>query len=866
MKISVLAIIALGTTSQLSAQQKLSPEQTKYFETHIRPALVQYCYDCHSVETGKTRGGLLLDTKDAMIRGGDNGNVLAGNTYKDSLFWDAINWLDYEMPPKDKMPQAVIDKFEAWLKMGAPDPRGREKLVVESKVDIEAGKKHWAYQSPTETPGATIDSFVAAKLKHAGLKPVAKADPATLLRRLNFDLIGLPPGPDEVNAFLSVWKVDANAAIETKVDELLKRPQYGERWGRHWLDVARYAESSGKDVNMTFPHIWRYRDYVFDSFNADKPYDEFVREQVAGDLLKVKSEAEWQENLIATGFLAMGTKSLNEANPRQYKMDIADEQIDTLSQTVLGLTIACARCHDHKYDAIPTTDYYAIAGIFTSTATFYGTTRSGQNKRPTPLLELPIPDPHAVKNRLSETEIEAMRRELYETRQRARSARNDQNTPQSRLVFYRRRVADLELKLSQLGEGGVPATMAMGVQEARSVGDTEVLVRGDVEKTAQKVARGFLQVLPDGGPAEIKPGQSGRRELAEWITAKTNPLTARVMVNRIWLKLIGEGLVASPNNWGVTGQKPSHPKLLDQLAVQFMNDGWSIKKTIRRIVLSDTYQRNSQMHTANFEQDPDNRLLWRMNPRAVDAEALRDSVLAVGGGIDLKRPYGSQLAGVGETRLGELGFAQSQLPSDVRFRSVYLAILRDDLPSALDLFDFADPNASKPKREQTNVPSQALYMMNSTFVQAEAAAMAKDLIARFPDREAQIRNAFLRAFGRQPDLDDLKAAMDFASSYKPVKQVASAAGQGQLQRSGQSNRPQGQGQARGQRGQRGQGGLGQGRRPDMGGGRPGMGGGGGGRNRAPGSAPKVPTMSPEEQTLAVLCQGLMASAEFRILN
>ena len=334
------------------------------------------------------------------------------------------------------------------------------------------------------------------------------------------------------------------------------------------------------------------------------------------------------------------------------------------------------------------------------------------------------------------------------------------------------------------------------------------------------------------------------------------------MVNRIWLKLLGEGLVSSPNNWGITGQEPSHPKLLDQLAVQFMNDGWSIKQTIRRIVLSDAYQRGSQMDTANFGKDPDNRLLWRMTPRTVDAEALRDSVLAVGGGIDLNRPYGSQLAEIGETRLGELGFGQSQLPSDVRYRSVYLAILRDDLPPSLALFDFADPNVTKPKREQTNVPSQALYMLNSAFVQAEAAAMAKDLMAQHRNREAQIRHAFLRAFGRHPDPDDLQAALDFAASYKPVKQVASSAragGQAQLQRPGQGNRPQGQGQARGQRGQRGQGGMGQGRRP-------GMGGGGGGRNRTAGSAPKIPAMTPEEQTLAVLCQGLMASAEFRILN
>lgn len=884
---------AAAVVMAVATQVSLSGDQAKYFETHIRPALIQYCYDCHSEETGKTRGGLLLDTREGMLRGGDSGNIMAGDTYKDSIFWDAINWQDFEMPPKDKMPADVIKKFQTWLEMGAPDPRSRVKVVVESEMDIEEGKKHWAYQSPVAAPGASIDSLVMAKLKDSSILPVGKAEAGTLLRRINYDLIGLPPTPDEVTRFVSAWNRDPKGAVAAKVDELLQRQQYGERWGRHWLDVARYGESSGKDVNVTYPHIWRYRNYVFDSFNADKPYDEFVREQVAGDLLRVKSEAEWQENLIATGFLAMGTKSLNESNPRQHKMDVADEQIDTLSQAVLGLTISCARCHDHKYDAIPTTDYYALAGIFLSSDTFFGTVGSAQNKRPTKLIELPIADPEVAKNRLTPTQIKEMEDQLQDARMRRREARNDKNSSQQMQAAIRRRVSDLEAKLAQIGENGVLATMAMGVQDARQPFDAEVLLRGNVEKPAQKVKRGFLQVLPNGGPATIKSGQSGRRELADWLSSKENPLTARVMVNRIWLKLIGEGLVASPNNWGVTGQKPSHPKLLDLLAVQFMNDNWSIKKTIRRIVLSDAYQRSSQMHQANYDRDPDNKLLWRIKPRPVDAEALRDSVLAIGGGIVLKRPYGSQISAAGDNRVGR-GFNQDRLTTDVRYRSVYLPILRDDLPDALGLFDFADPNVTKPKREPTNVPSQALYLMNNPMVLTEAAAMAKNLIKSFPDRESQIRNAFLRAYGRQPDAADMEAANHFFTKYQPVKQVAASqsrpAGQfqrgsrpggrpqGQMQRpgGGQGQRPQGQFQRQGQRpqgqgsgqmrGPRGQGGMGGGR-PDgmMGGGRPGgMGGGrpGGGRP----SAPSIPMMTSAEQTLAVFCQGLMASAEFRILN
>ena len=867
--ISLLALAAAGALASpgLAAAAEPTSAQTAFFEKSIRPALVQYCYDCHSEETGKTRGGLLLDTREGMLRGGDNGNALAGDSYRGSLFWEAINWQGLEMPPKEKMPAQVIRDFQKWLELGAPDPRAREKTIVESKVDIEEGRRHWAFQQPLAPPGASIDSLVSARLKAASMTPVPPADAGVLLRRINFDIIGLPPTLAEVSRFTAAWKRDARKAIAAKVDDLLKRPQYGERWGRHWLDVARYAESSGKDVNVTYPHIWRYRNYVIDSFNADKPYDEFIREQVAGDLLNVKSKAEWQENLIATGFLAMGTKSLNESNPRQHKMDVADEQIDTLSQAVLGLTVSCARCHDHKYDPIPTTDYYALAGIFLSTDTWFGTVRSAQNKRAAQLIELPIADPMNARKRVTPAQIEQMEQQLQQLRMTRRSNRNNENASQQSLAATRRRMADLESKLAQIGEGGIPATLAMGVQDVRQPIDAAVLVRGNVEKPAQNAARGFLQVLPGGGPATIRPGESGRRELADWLTARKNPLTARVMVNRVWLKLLGEGLVASPNNWGTTGQEPSHPQLLDLLAVQFMADGWSIKKTIRRIVLSNAYQRGSHMHQANYEGDPENRLLWRISPRPLDAEALRDSILAIGGGIELRRPYGSQVSETGDNRVGR-GFNQDRLMSSVRYRSVYLPILRDDLPDALGIFDFADPNVSKPKREPTNVPAQALYLMNNPMVLAEAVAMAKELIKKFPDRESRIRNAFLRVYGRQPDKADLQAANDFFSNYQPVKQVAASQGrpQSQFQRGPrQGGRPQGQMQRPG---------AGQGQRPQgqfrgprgMSGAQPGGRGSGRPGTVVPPSSLEIPQMTAEEQTFAVFCQGLMASAEFRILN
>ncbi len=866
------ALAAIGSflvhSVSARAQAPLKPAEEAFFEQHIRPALVQYCYDCHSEETGKTRGGLLLDTREGMHLGGDNGNILAGDDYQKTLFWEAINWLDLEMPPKQKMPTEVIQHFQQWLEMGAPDPRSREQVLVESSVDLEAGRKHWAFQPLAAPTRESIDSLVEKQLNTNRLSPVAPAPANTLLRRLNTDLVGILPTPKELAAFEAAWKKDSQAAIEAKVDELLARPQYGERWGRHWLDVARYGESTGKDVNVTYPQIWRYRDYVYDAFNQDKPYDQFVREQIAGDLLPAPTDADWQENLIATGFLAMGTKSLNEANPRQHRMDVADEQIDAMSQAILGLTVSCARCHDHKNDPIPTTDYYALAGIFLSTDTLFGTVRSAQNKRATRLLELPLEDPQVAANKFSADDIAQLREQRVRLIQTRRSARGNENASQQQLAAIRRRLAEIDARLAQIESDGTPITTAVAVQDRSQTGDTRVLLRGEVEKPAQTVRRGFLQVLPGGGPAQIRAGQSGRRELAEWLTARENPLTARVMANRVWLKLFGDGIVRSPNNWGLTGEAPTHPELLDHLAQEFVNHDWSVKHLIKTIVLSKTYQRGSQGNPTAFEKDPDNKLLWRMSPRPMDAEVLRDSILALGGGLDLKRPYGSQVAEVGDARVGR-GFNRSRFPSDIRYRSAYLPILRDDLPEALGLFDFADPNISKPKREATNVPAQSLFLMNSPFVLREAAAMAKHLLREFTSREAQIQAAFLMAYGRAPDSADTQAAETFFARYQPVDSPAPR--RNQFQRGGRQGRRPGAGGGRPNAGQR-RGRNGDAMNTGRGAARDGMQsmrgrpqGMGGGRRRGGGSttALEIPALSAEEQTLAVFCQSLMASGEFR---
>ncbi len=839
----------------LVAQEDLAPNQLEFFEEHIRPALADYCFECHSEESGKTRGGLLLDTYEGIRQGGDSGETLGLEDLSDSLFMLAITWdyEDYEMPPKTKMPQDVIDKFKTWLEMGAPDPRMREKLYVDSTVDIEAGKEHWAFQRPKRPSGRAVDTIVSAKLKDAELTPAEPADSLTLLRRLNFDLIGLPPTPGEARAFHTAHQNDSEAAIEAKVDELMARPQFGERWGRHWLDVSRYAESAG-EPNFTFPHAWRYRDYVIDALNQDKPYDEFIQEQIAGDLLPASSETERQEHLIATGFLAIGNKGLNDRNPRTFMMDLVDEQIDTMSKAILGVTAACARCHDHKFDPIPTTDYYALAGIFMSTDTLYGTIPGLQNHRPAELMVLPRNGGPQLGPSYTAEEIEEMKRIVADTEQQMldirTNARKTGDRPEQRqMVQMRNRIALAQGKLDSLDESGNTRNYAMGVQEAGDIVNANVLVRGDVEKPAQEVERGFLQVLSDGQPITIGSGSSGRLELAEWLTSTNNPLTARVMVNRIWMHLLGEPLVDSLNNWGLTGQLPTHPELLDYLAISFMENNWSVKSIIREIVLTDTYQRSSSFNEANYAADPENNNLWRANARQLDAESLRDSMLAVAGELDTKRPVGSPVSEVGDARVGRQIDALSFY--NMNYRSVYLPVIRNAVAEPLALFDFVNPAESVSRRTETNVSSQALFLMNNNFVTDAARNMATFLWDRFDNPDERITSAFLLAYGRMPASEDLAATKTFFKNFdfEPAVEEEPAARPFQRRFGG----PTAEGMP--SRGPMGGKGKGKGKGKGVGVGAP----------STAGYDPIKP-LPKDQESFAMFCQALISSAEFRILN
>ena len=761
-----------------------SAEEVKFFEAKIRPVFADYCYKCHSADE-KIKGGLQLDTREGLRHGGDSGPALVPGNPEESLLWTAISWQDedYEMPPKQKLSESIRADFRKWIEMGAPDPREGEKIVLKTEIDIAEGRQFWSFQKPEKTslpaveavdwPQSEVDRFLLAALEEEGLVPARDAEADALLRRLYIDLIGLPPTPQEFAAYGVAWRKDPVAAYRAKVDELLARPQFGERWGRHWLDVARYAESSGKEINMTYPHAWRYRDYVIDSFNEDKPYDQFVREQVAGDLLEIESDEDWQENLIATGFLALGPKGLNERNPRQFALDLADEQIDVMTQAILGLTVSCARCHDHKSDPIPTTDYYALSGIFQSTRTYFGTVNLAVSRRGTKLLDLPVADEDPLRSMSSremafvKERLEDAEGQLEELQRSARERRRDggNNNFQQQILRLRRTVTGFRARLNGVDSDGVGKSLGMGVQDYPRPVDPVVLVRGELDKPAQEVPRGFLQVLAHEGTSEALPADSsGRLELAQWLTSAENPLPARVMVNRIWQKLFGQGLVTSTSNFGATGQAPSHPELLDYLAVRFVEEGWSVKAMIRELVNTRIYQLSSEFNKEAYLKDPDNVLLWRFTPRRLDAEVLRDAMLCASGEMDLERPRGSTVARAGDTVVGQR-LSPELLNRQVTYRSVYLPFVRDGLPESLALFDAADPNLVTGERESTNVPGQALYLMNNGFVLRRGDVMAQRLIEEAQEAEERIRLAFKLAYGRKASTLEVEQAKGFLWSF-----------------------------------------------------------------------------------------------------
>lgn len=787
------ALSAASAEIMSGAHAEVSADQLQFFEKNIRPVLVEHCYKCHSAASDKIKGGLTLDTKQGLQLGGESGHagVTPGSVGESSIY-EAMTWQrdDMQMPPKNKLPEEVISNFKKWIEMGAPDPR--EQTVANAtggrrEINMKEGRQHWSFQKPklsvvpelkdASWARSTIDQWVQAGYEKAGLKPAPDAERRTLIRRIAFDLTGLPPSPEEVEAYL---KDTSPQATEQVIQQYLDSPRFGERWGRYWLDVARYGESSGKEVNVLYPHAWRYRDYVIDAFNRDKPYDQFVKEQIAGDLMRHESQRDQAEKIVATGFLAIGSKGHNNRDRRQFTMDMVDEQIDAISQSMLGLTLACARCHDHKFDPVTQRDYYALAGIFLSSETLYGTNRQLQNNNPSSLIEL---EPGAgqisglasisaseyaeLKQRYETANASAEEAERAVLAQRRERRENNNAADLLRIRAARDRSEALKADLDQFYDDGSVRSLAMGVLDRDLPVNSPLLVRGDLKQPGDVVPRGLVEVLcAEDEPRNISQG-SGRLDLAWFIASSDNPLTARVMVNRIWSKLMGAGIVTTPDNFGFMGQKPSHPELLDYLAISFVKKGWSVKSMIREIMLSRSYQMASTYDVANYAVDPDNKWHWRMNQRRLDAEALRDSMLAVAGTLNLYPVDGSPVARAGEGREGLVTLFRDISTPSYNYRSIYLPILRDQIPEFLTVFDFPDASLVNGERDTTNVPSQSLFLMNNPQVLSAADAFAERL-GKYPGTALdRLHYAYQLAFSRVPSAEEWTAIKSFWSRFVP---------------------------------------------------------------------------------------------------
>ncbi|MDB6151186.1 MAG: xly [Chthoniobacter sp.] len=922
------ALLAFCVSASHAAHVPLTPADLEFFESKVRPLLVERCLDCHSAEK-KVKGGLRLDTREGWAKGGDSGPAIVPGDPGKSMLVTAVRYTDrdLQMPEKNKLPDAEIAILEKWVQMGAPDPRlGETATKQQTGLTLEEGRKFWAYAAPKQSPPPPVqdatwprtglDHFVLSKIEAAGLQPAPDARAEALVRRLHFNLVGLPPTPEEIDAFSEASQNSPQAALEKAVDQLLASPRFGETWGRRWLDVARFAESSGGGRTLLFKDAWRYRDYVIESFNADVPFDRFIREQLAGDLLPAATPADARRQLTATAFLALGPTNYEEQDKQQLRFDVIDEQLDTLGRAFLGQTIGCARCHDHKFDPIPQRDYYAMAGILASTRTLFDYEENVARWIAAPL---PSDGPAEAALRDHEGKVAALQKDLsgakaelaalskavtqeavkpglpvapselpgividdaqaklvgewkhstfvrsyvgagyvhdlnagkgektitftptlpkadrYEVRlayahasgrasnvrvnvlhadgedtvfvdqtqappidgrfvslgkyrfekegagyvlisnddangfvtvdalqfiSESEAAKKDQSADAANPLRadVAQRVKKLEAQLKQLNKEGPVRETAMAVREDDQIADAQIRVRGVEKQRGETVPRGFLRVALTG-ETKLPSSQSGRRELADWIAAADNPLTARVFVNRVWTWLFGAGLVRTVDNFGTTGELPSHPELLDDLAVQFVAQGWSTKRLVREIVLSRTWQQSVRSESA---EDPENRLFTHANRRRLDAEQIRDTLLSVSG--QLKLDYG----GLNIIQAGEINpndFSAQNVEygyvfADTR-RSVYTPAFRNKRLELFEVFDFSDINASMGQRNVSTVAPQALFFLNHPFVLEQARAAAERGLGSNGDDAGRISTAFRRTLGRLPTSAELEKCRRF---------------------------------------------------------------------------------------------------------
>jgi mono/diheme cytochrome c family protein len=719
----------------------VTAEQRTFFESRIRPILVKECLECHAEGAKKLGGKLYLDDPVRLRAGGESGPALVEGKPSESLLIQAVRYEGPEMPPKHRLSDAAVSDLVRWVEMGAPDPRtsGDAQKGSGSEVGARgAGEKSksadlWSFRPrqrvevPRDESGwsrGAVDAFLRAKAASRGHGPSLDASGEVVLRRLHYVLTGLRPTDEEVRVFEVAYAADADLAMAREADRLLGSVRYGERWGRHWLDVARFGESNGNDGlgrNPTFSHAWRYRDYVIDAFNVDLPYDRFLTEQIAGDLLEACSSEEGDRWLVATGFLAIGAKPAKAMNDN-FEMDVVADQIAAVGSGILGISLGCARCHDHKHDPVSTRDYYALAGIFKSTETLWGPAAYEALTAPqTPLHVLvaaarsPVPAPESL----------------------PQPKKKDEKKP-AKAAFPQ-----------------LPGTpLAMGVRDARKVGDCKINIGGESKKLGPEVPRGFLSAIGGLG-VELGLG-SGRLELARWLTRPEHPLTARVMVNRVWQQVFGKGIVRTPDDFGVYGAEPTHRELLDYLAEGFVAGGWSVKRLIRELVTSHAFRQSSFGSASVREIDPDNEMVMRYERRRMDAEAFRDGVLQAAGILELVRPEGSVVMHL-EVQVNRMG----SLHREDFHRSVYLPMLRNSMPPALTPFNFPDGTMVTGVREETTLPGQALFLQNGAFLDGVTERMASGLVASSGTDEERVMGLFRRVLGRAARVGELEESVGY---------------------------------------------------------------------------------------------------------
>jgi hypothetical protein len=935
-------LLCVSTSSALAIPE----EKLEFFEAKIRPVLVEHCYRCHGAESvakGQLKGGLRVDTKQGLLTGGDSGPAVVPSKPDESALIDALKYDSFEMPPAGQLSPGTIADFEKWIMDGAIDPREDDSPApLPAQIDIEAGRRHWAYH-PIPTVVVTsghsstaIDAHIDVKWRAAELIPTRAADRRTLVRRLYIDITGLPPTPDEVEQFL---EDQSPLAYERLVDRLLSSPEFGRHWGRHWLDIVRFAESVTLR-GLVQQQAWRYRDYVIDSWNRDLPYDQFLREQVAGDLIAQQDPpgqtlAEKQRRHIATTFLTLTDANLEDQDKEKLRMDVVDEQLNVIGKAFLAQTLGCARCHDHKFDPIPTADYYAMAGILHNTRTleesnvsrwrdlnlplskeeeakilqkqgvasivekriavlkksltkkptangvrsadlagivvddeqaeFVGAwTRSASvpiyvdrgyqhdanmaqgEKSATFSTKLPQSGEYEVRfaytasgNRSSKAEVTVWSTDgeaLHVMNQRQQPdidglfvslGRYEFSKEEAAKVVVSNRNSDgvvivdtvqflpvapkaatppavakkpteeeaaelarikaeqellavqlkkLEAELKQMKAAVPQRPMYMGVTAWAETGDMPLHIRGNVHHHGPVVPRGFLQVATYYDVEPVPKAEEGRLQLADWLAHETNPLPARVIANRVWHWLFGTGLVRSTDNFGAAGETPSHPELLDHLARTLIDNDWSVKALIREIVVSDAYRRSSESSNAAMAVDPENRLLWRMNRKRLEAESIQDAILLAADQLD--RTHGGST--LPPSLSDDYGFKYAS-----RRRAVYWPQLRNSMPSLISAFDGPNPSLVVGNRNVSSVATQALFMMNNEWVLTQSENAARRFLAQsrtqpsssdavaddnpYSETPTAVRAVFERILGRPPSSAEEQATLEFLE----VEQVQS---------------------------------------------------------------------------------------------